>query len=204
MTDDAPGAPTSDAREQVGRAFPEIDRIEDDALREGVRRAWETAVAETGISDLASVPWLPPEQERLGIPDETLVEHVRDVVAGSVALAESLVGTRGDRFDPSMDLLLAGALVHDASKLYEYAGGSAGGDAESGKTDIGRLLGHPHYGVHVAAAAGLPIEVQHVVLAHSPRSAVEPATMEAEIVTRVDRVAAAAIRGRAVDALRDA
>ena len=204
MTGDGSDPAVADAREQVEGAFPEIDEIEDDALRGGVRRAWETAVAENGVQDLASVAWLPPEQERLGLPDETLVGHVRDVVTGSVALAESLAGTRGDRFECSMDRLLAGALVHDVSKLYEYAGGSAGGDAGSGKTPVGRLLGHPHYGVHVAAAAGLPVEVQHVVLAHSPRSAVEPATMEAEIVTRVDRVAAAAIRGRAVEDLRDA
>ena len=123
-------------------------------------------------------------------------------------MAEALLESRGDRLDISMDVLLAGALVHDASKLYEY--GATGDDAEpgevddAGKTAIGRLLGHPHYGVHVAAAAGLPVEVQHLVLAHSPRSAVEPATMEAEIVTRVDRAAAAAIRSRGLDDLREA
>jgi HD superfamily phosphodiesterase len=193
---------TIDAREQVERAFPAVDRIEDDELREGVIHAWETAVADAGIDDLASVPWLPPEQECLGLPDETLVEHVRDVVASSVAFVESLVETRGDRMALSMDVVLAGALVHDVSKLYEYA--SSGEAGESSETEVGRLLGHPHYGVHVAAAAGLPAEVKHVVLAHSPRSAVEPATMEAEIVTRVDRVAAAAIRARAVDDRRDA
>ena len=69
--------------------------------------------------------------------------------------------------------------------------------------DVGRLLGHPHYGVHLAAEAGLPVAVQHVVLAHSHRTAVEPATLEAEIVRRVDEVAAAAVRRRAVDDLRD-
>lgn len=192
----------SDAREQVERAFPEIDDVEDEELREGVRRAWVMAIEETGVDDLPSVPWLPPEQERLGIPDETLVDHVRDVVAGSVALAESLVESRRGRTEVSMDLVLAGALVHDVSKPYEYA--SSGEAGESGETEVGRLLGHPHYGVHVAAAAGLPAEVQHVVLAHSPRSAVEPATLEAEVVTRVDRVAAVAIRARSVDDLRDA
>lgn len=196
MTDDASEPENADARAQVERAFPAIDRIEDEALREGVRRAWETAVKEVDVVDLASVPWLPPEQERLGLPDETLVDHVREVVDGSIALAEVLLASRGDRMALSMDHLVAGALVHDVSKLYEYASGEA--------TEVGRLLGHPHFGVHVAAAAGLPAEVQHVVLAHSPRSAVEPATLEAAIVTSVDRVAAAAIRARAVDDLRDA
>ena len=186
----------TDAREQVDRAFPEIDDVEEATLRAAVRRTWTQAVEENGVADLVSVPWLPPEQVRLDLPDETLVGHVRDVVAGSVALAESLGATRGERFECSMDLLLAGALVHDVSKLYEYADG--------GETETGRLLGHPHFGVHVTAEAGLPVAVQHVVLAHSHRSAVEPATLEAELVSRVDQVAAAAIRLRAVDDLRDA
>lgn len=178
----------SDARGQVREAFPEIDRIEDEALREGVVGAWTTAMADAGVDDLADVPWLPPAQERLGLPDERLVDHVRDVVVGAVALADALVETRGAAVDLSMDLILAGALLHDVSKCYEYDG--------MAETEIGRLLGHPHYGVHVAAAAGLPVEVQHVVLAHSPRSAVEPATLEAELVTRADRAAVAAIESQ--------
>ena len=178
-----------DARGQVRAAFPHVDAVEDDALREGVLRAWETAMADNDVSDLASVPWLPPEQERLGLPEETLLEHVREVVAGSVALAESLAETRGDRLECSMDLVLAGALVHDVSKCYEYDGME--------ETGIGGRLGHPHFGVHVAATAGLPVEVQHVVLAHSPRSAVEPATLEARLVTWADRAAVAAIESRA-------
>jgi len=185
----------TDARTQAERAFPELDRIADEDLREGVLRAWETAIEETGVTDLEQLPWLPPEQERLGLPDETLVDHVRDVVAGSVALAESLLDTSGDRIDLSMDVLIAGALVHDVSKLYEYDG--------AGETEVGQLLGHPHFGVHVVAAAGLPAEIQHVVLAHSHRTAVEPATLEAELITRVDQVAAAAIRLRSLSDLRD-
>lgn len=184
-----------DAYQQVEHAFPEIDRIEDDELREGVISAWVMAIEETGVTDLESLPWLPPEQARLDLPDETLVAHVRDVVAGSVALAESLLETRGEGVALSMDLVVAGALVHDVSKPYEYDGGE--------ETEIGRLLGHPHFGVHVVAEAGLPVAVQHVALAHSHRTAIEPATLEAELVTRVDQVAAAAIRLRSVPDLRD-
>jgi len=180
---------TDDAREQVRAVFPHVDAIEDDELRAGVLRAWVGAIEDTGVDDLESVPWLPPRQERLGLPDETLAAHVRDVVAGSVALAESLLESRGDRLDVSMDLVLAGALVHDVSKCYEYDG--------MAETEIGVLLGHPHFGVHVAAVAGLPVEIQHVVLAHSPRSAVEPATVEAKLVTWADRAAVAAIESRA-------
>jgi len=174
-----------DARAQVREAFPAVDDIQDDGLREGVLQAWVTAMAENGIEDLAALPWLPPEQARLDLPDERLVPHVNGVVDGALAEAEVLLAHRDD-VDLSLDLLLAGALVHDVSKCYEF-------DGEE-ETDVGRLLGHPHFGVHVAAAAGLPVEVQHVVLAHSHRTAVEPTTLEAEIVAAVDRVAARAIR----------
>ena len=176
-----------DPRAQVRAAFPAVDDIQDDVLREGVLQAWVTALTENGIDDLEALPWLPPEQARLDLPDARLVPHVNDVVDGAVAVAEVLLGN-GDDVALALDVLLAGALVHDVSKCYEFDG--------TAETDVGRLLGHPHFGVHVVAAAGLPVEVQHVVLSHSHRTAVEPSTLEAEIVAAVDRVAARAIRMR--------
>ncbi|QLG63165.1 HD domain-containing protein [Halorarum salinum] len=189
MTDTAAGDDPADA-------FPSLDDVEDPTLRAGVRDAWAIALAESGWDDLASVPWLPDEQERLGLPDETLVEHVNDVVELSRSMAEVLGGRRGDVV--STDLVLAGALIHDVSKLLEFAPDSPGGTAYYD------LLGHPYAGVHVCESAGLPVELSHVVLSHSRRTAVEPATMEAVLVARADAVAAAAIRSRALDDLRDA
>ena len=182
---------TADA---VRAAFPEIDEIGDQRLRAGVTSAWATAMAEAGIDDLETVPWLPPTQRDLGIEDATLVEHVRDVTAGAVALAETLTARRGAAVD--LDTVIAGALVHDVSKLAEFEGME--------RTRIGALLGHPYYGVHVVARADLPVELAHVVLSHTSRTTVEPATLEAEIVRRADEVAAAAIRATAIEDLRDA
>ena len=184
----------TDHHDAVRSAFPELDRIADDALRAGVVRSWATAMAENGVEDLDAVPWFPPVQRDLGIDGEYLVRHVRDVTAGAVALAETLAERRDPAF--SMDLVVAGALVHDVSKLYEYHDGE--------ETAVGDLLGHPYYGVHVVAAAGLPVDLQHVVLSHTSRTAVEPATLEAEIVRRADEVAASAIRLRVLSDLRDA
>jgi HD superfamily phosphodiesterase len=178
----------------VRAAFPELDAIEDDELRSGVVDAWTTAMAENTVEDLTAVPWLPPTQRELGIEGETLVEHVRDVTAGSVVLAEHFRDRRGDRLDIDLDTLVAGALVHDVSKLAEFDG--------MDDTRVYDLLGHPYYGVHVVARVGLPVEIAHIVLSHTGRTTVEPATIEAEIVRRVDEVAAAAIRWRATDDLR--
>ena len=179
--------------DQLADAFPSIERIEDDDLRAGVREAWATAMAENGIDSLESLPWYPPAQRKLDLPDETFVEHVRDVVAGALAFGEMLIEHRDADLD--LDRLLAGALVHDISKLYEFDG------MES--TRIEELLGHPHYGVHVTAAAGLPVEVTHMVLSHTSRTAVEPATLEAVVLRRADEAAAAAIRWEATDDLRE-
>jgi len=178
--------------------FPEIDGIDDDSLRTGVETAWTTAAGINGvdIEALSDVPWLPSVQRELGIPaaDETLVDHVRDVTACAVSLSEELVARRDADLD--LDIVLAGALVHDVSKLYEYDGMET--------TAVGDLLGHPHYGVAVVSRAGLPVEIAHITLSHSSRTSVEPATLEAEVVRRADEVAAAAIRLTAVDDLRDA
>jgi putative nucleotidyltransferase with HDIG domain len=180
-------------RETVERCFPLAD-IEADDLREGVAAAWTSAVEETGV-DLETVPWFPPVQRALGIDDESLVDHVIDVYELADGMAETLNRRRGTP-DVDVDLVRTGALVHDVSKLYEYEEGE--------ETVVGDLLGHPHYGVHVVARAGLPAEVQHVVLSHTRRTSVDPATLEAVVVRRADEVAAAAIRATAVDDLRSA
>ena len=180
------------SEDEVRAAFPELDAIEDDELRAGIVDAWATAMTEADVDDLGAVPWFPPAQRDLGLDDEYLVDHVRDVTACAVSLAETLAERRA--VELSLDTVVAGALVHDVSKLAEFDG--------MAETAVGDLLGHPHYGVPLVARAGLPVELAHIVLSHTGRTTVEPATLEAEIVRRADEVAAAAIRSRATDDLR--
>lgn len=184
---------TSEDETDLEAIFPTLERIADDDLRRGVREAWATAVDENDVESLEALPWFPPAQRELDLTGETLVAHVRDVTAGASALAEILVEHRDA--DVDVDVVIAGALVHDVSKCYEFDG--------MDDTPIGRLVGHPHYGVHVVTRAGLPVEVAHIVLAHTSRTSVEPATLEAVIVRRADEVAAAAIRDEAVSDLRE-
>lgn len=178
----------------VSAVFPELAWIDNPELRDGVERAWTEAAMRSGVDDLTTVPWFPPVQAELNLPDERLVPHVRDVVALADGMAETLE-SRG-RAEPDRDLVVTGALVHDVSKLAEFDGGGA--------TAIGDLLGHPHFGVAIVDRADLPVEVAHVLLAHTRRTNVEPATLEAEIVRRADEVAASAIRLGALEDLREA
>jgi putative nucleotidyltransferase with HDIG domain len=179
----------------VEATFPELDAIDDPELRAGVVAAWRDAATDAGVTDLDAVPWLPPVERDLGIVgEERLVDHVRDVTACARALAATLADRRGA--DVDRDLLVAGALVHDVSKLAEFDGHES--------TPVFDLLGHPYYGVHLVARAGLPVELAHVVLSHTHRTTVEPAFLEAALVRRADEVAATAIRAGAVDDLRNA
>ncbi|RRJ34017.1 HD domain-containing protein [Halocatena pleomorpha] len=178
--------------EAVEQAFPELATIESDDLRTGVREAWAIAMADNDIDDLETVAWFPPVQRGLGLADELLVPHIRDVTQGAITFAEILQERRS--IDLSVDTLVAGALVHDVSKLYEFDGMEP--------TSVGDLLGHPYYGVYVVAAVGLPVELAHIVLSHTHRTSVEPATLEAAIIRQVDNAAATAIRSQAVTDLR--
>ena len=182
----------------IDSVFPEIRTIEDGTLRANVASAWKNAADENDIAieDLRTVPWFPPAQRSLGLEadEATLVGHVRDVTACAVGLVDSLAGRR-TALDIDLDVVVAGALVHDVSKLAEFDGMAS--------TEIDDLLGHPYFGVAVAANAGLPAEILHIVLSHSHRTAVEPATLEAEIVRRADEVAAAEIRAAVVEDLRE-
>ncbi|MFC7136501.1 HD domain-containing protein [Halobaculum litoreum] len=194
----------SDARapdalpDDLADVFPALDAIADPDLRDGVVEAYAVALGDTDWGDLREVPWLPDEQARLGLPDESNVDHVNEVTALAVGMADEL-RTRRPALGLDRDLVVAGALLHDVSKLYEFAPGASGDDAGTVYYD---LLGHPYVGVAVCERAGLPVEVSHVVLSHTSRTAVEPATPEAAIVRRADEVAAAAIRWGGVDDLR--
>lgn len=181
-------------RATVVDVFPEVELIDDTDLRTGVLDVWVSVLEATGHEDIREIQWLPPEQDRLGLGDEPQVDHIRDVTRGAIELAE-IAAERGAAV--SMDTVIAGGLLHDISKPFEFDP-----DADDGVTAIGALLGHPYYGVHLLASAGLSVDLMHIVLSHSPRTAIDPATLEAAIVAAADEAAAAAIRSTAVDDLR--
>lgn len=183
---------TDRQRESVQESFPYIDTIGDDDLRDGIVTAWTKGLEETGWT-LDEVPWLPPVQRDLDLPDEYLVDHVNDVCDIATAIADNVANNC--KIDFSYDLLIAGALIHDISKLYEFD--------SAGDTPVYEMLGHPYYGVYIIGVLDLPVELAHVILSHTDRTTVEPATMEAEIIRRSDEVAASAIRMKALNDLRN-
>lgn len=163
---------TGSRRDHVEATFPELAEIGDGELRERTVEAWALAMEENGVEDLSTVPWRPPDQERLDLGEEPLVDHVREVAAGGLALAELLNERRDAGIDT--DTVVAGGLVHDVGKLYEFHGFE--------ETAVGDLLGHPYYGVYVAGSVDLPPELVAITVDHAPVTNAEPAAIEAALV----------------------
>jgi len=157
------------SREDVLRELPEVEQIGDPALRERVLDAYVAAMQEGGWKSLEDVPFT------LLVPTErSYASHVRRVTQ----LAASAGRVMGD---VNMDILLAGALLHDIGKLLEYDS-----SRPREKSALGRLVRHPVSGVGIAMRAGLPDEVLHIIACHSKEGDLMERTPEAIIVHHCD------------------
>jgi putative nucleotidyltransferase with HDIG domain len=86
------------------------------------------------------------------------------------------------------DIVLAGALLHDVGKAWEFEPENLkrwGADAsQSGSPS----LRHPVYGAHVCIAVGLPEEIAHIALGHSFEGDLVTRSQECLIVHRADHL----------------
>ena len=97
---------------QIRDAFPELDHIADDGLRENVVEAWMLGLERGGWRDIADIPYA------WNIHEVTNVEHVRGVTRIARKSAQEQREFHGA--DPDMDVIVAACLLHDVGKCYEY------------------------------------------------------------------------------------
>ena len=81
------------------------------------------------------------------------------------------------------DVLIAGALLMDVSKLVETRPGKDGPE----RTEIGTSLPHAIYSAHLALQLGVPLSVVHIITAHSPNGGKAPVTLECQILDWIDQ-----------------
>ncbi len=137
-------------RERIRQLMPLVDQIKDEELRNGVVEIWVEVWEKSDWQDLADCPFVPT----LETQECSLIQHTNFVTAVAIAMASYAQEIWHIPIDT--DLLLAGALLHDVSKVVEYA-------PEKGKpgkqSEIGKNLLHGAYAVHLALNAGLPLSV---------------------------------------------
>ena len=161
--------------------FPEVAEIRDDNLRQAVIEIWQELWAMSEWSDIAAVPTSPE------IPYPTL-PHNQCVMRMALAVAEAFETFH--KVKVNRDYLIAEAALQDASKVVEFRPGENG---EAVFTERGKAFPHAFWAAHLAANKGLPDEICHVLLTHTPQAPKFPDTLEGKILWYVDQLDVIAI-----------
>jgi putative nucleotidyltransferase with HDIG domain len=165
MSPDASRNPiTDEMKESVRRDLPEIDDITDKALADKVVDAWALALSETRYKAISEVPpWGNPKV--FVIKRGSQAQHLRGVAHLAVAFAKEFSSSYPE-VSIDHDIVLAGALCHDIGKPYEFD------NQERWSADPSVYgypsMRHPAYGAHLCLVAGLPEQIVHIAMAHSP------------------------------------
>jgi 7,8-dihydroneopterin 2',3'-cyclic phosphate phosphodiesterase len=107
-----------------------------------------------------------------------LTNHTVSVTEVCIKIAEIIEKNYGIKVNK--DILIAGALLHDIMKVYEFKEGKP----------TGILLDHSALGFAELYKRGFPEEVLHLVISHAAPSTNPPRTLEALILHYVDTLLA--------------
>ncbi len=154
----------------IKRLFPGIEEIKNEEFKKGVISAWLISAQKGNWNDIKDIPFT------LLIPTKkSLIEHTNAVTEMAIAIARV-------RPDLDFDIVVAGALVHDVGKLLEY-------ELKNGKfvkSCYGELVRHPVSGYQIVLEAGLPLEIAHIVAAHSEEGEKVKRSPEAILIHHCD------------------
>jgi len=178
---------TDSDRMVIKEALPELDLIGDEDLRDKTTEALTLLWKESNWDDIYVVPYL---TER---PEVSWVVHTRFVARGSATMAGLFKELTGKEYD--RDLIVAAALLHDASKFQEYAKTDDGYD----KSELGYKIQHSLYAAHVALNVGLPLDVVHLIVSHTPMAFVKPKLPEGWILREVDGLMLETLMNMSID-----
>ena len=156
------------------KIFPLLDEINDGELANKVANIWYHAWKDSKWNDLEQGVW------NLQCTGVSLVDHTRSVAKAALEFGKARIEIYGEKIN--LDILLAGALLHDVSVLLEL---NPGGDAVV-KSREGKLFQHSFLGAHRALIQDLPEEIIHIIVSHTWQSRVLPQTPEAIIICCVD------------------
>ena len=168
---------------ELRKYLPEIDLISSEVLRAKVEAIWAELWEQSRWQSLDDLK-VSPEISYPHIP------HNRSVVQMALAVAGSIKEFHGIEVD--RDLLIAGALLQDASKVVETVPTDDGRAVDS---ELGSLFPHAFWVTHVALIHGLPHELCEVLLDHTPQSARFPKSLIGKILYYVDQIDVIAIFG---------
>lgn len=162
--------------------FPEINWIEDTALRQKVMDTYQDGIdyGKWKLDVLANMPYTVSY-----VTPVTFRDHVRGVTALAVEIYEQHRRIYMKPLTLNRDYLIASALLHDVGKLMEI---EVDEDGTAHKSENGKLLRHAFTGVAMAMRHGIPDEVTHVIAVHSREGEASKRSVIAGIVQHADQV----------------
>jgi len=168
---------------QVREAFPELDSIDDDALREKVVEAWTLGLDRGGWQDIADIPYA------WNIHEISNVEHVRGVTRIARETARQQRDFHGA--DPDADVVAAACLLHDVGKCYEYVDFVDEELVDPDPEYATEEVPHSLSGYALAHEVGCPLAVQRAI----PHfiGEIPTRTLEAELVKSANSASSNAI-----------
>jgi hypothetical protein len=162
--------------------LPELNEIKNTSLKNKIIACWTEAMGYRNwtVEELRSIPFtLLAENVKI-----MFIEHVRTCIKMAIAVDAVLEEAYGIRRTPvNRDYLIAGCLLADVGKLFEFDKKS---DGTIFKSDYGKHIRHPFSGVGLAFKHGLPSEVMHIIAVHSKEGSGEKRSPEATIFHHVD------------------
>jgi putative nucleotidyltransferase with HDIG domain len=167
---------------EVLALWPEINWIENKALREQTAKCWELALERSVLTpdDLNRIPFTLLVGPDLKV---TFMDHKRSVVHIVRDAGNTVNSMYHGELPVDMDVLIAGAILADVGKLLEYEL-DENGTAVQG--NYGKYLRHPFSGVSLAEEAGVPAEVCHIIATHAGEGNMVKRTTEAYLVHHAD------------------
>jgi len=161
--------------ETIYSLFPELGLLKDETLRNQVTDVLLECWQQSTWQDLKEVP-IGPDYP----PKYNFVNHTRSVTKNAIAIAKNLEEIHGVKVN--MDYLIAIALLHDASKPLEFEKKGT----ECVRSRDGTLFPHSILASCMALRLGIPKEIAHSVLFHSPHQHSPPKNLEGLIVIHAD------------------
>lgn len=171
--------------DEIFGIIPEFELFEDEDLKRRTALCFGAAMREGGwkAADLSEMPFT----LLINPCPASFLTHTRAVTQSSLAIADTLREMYPDApaMHADMDALLSGAILHDVGKMLEYARTPGG---EWVKSEQGKAMRHPVTGAALAREHGLPLIVQHMIIAHSWEGDKDRRGVEAIIVHHADFV----------------
>ena len=169
-------------KDELLRIMPEFKLIEDADMQEKTINVWIEAMKKSGwtFDDLRQMPFT----LLINGTSVNIIEHTRAVARCALEIAEVFGKEYDEKIRVNRDYLMAGAMLHDVGKLFEYSRVKG----KFVKSEEGKRLRHPISGAAFASQHGLPQEVVHIIASHSKEGDGARNTVEAVIVNHADFV----------------